>query len=407
MRSSVMCIAVMLGLVTLAGCSPSFHGTLNEGSGPPVPEHGQPVVTGLSPATVAAGGPSFTVTVTGRNFAQGDTVNWDSFSLNSTFVSPTEMTALVPNQMIYHATTGTIIVQPPAPYSINFGAEFTVTDPPPPGTAGFTLSTVNVLANDMVWDPHSQQIYLSVAGTDPAKPNSITALNPVTGQFGVSVKASSGADRLGVSSDGSWLYAGIDKDGSVLRFALPVLASDITIPLGGGSPLQLYHAVALEPAPASPNTIAVSRATSLGAAGGVVVYDQSTPRTTTVSSIPNTFGPLLSLTWNASDSDIYGALNSIYADTVFVMPVNASGIQLSQSVQLNAGSQAITLGGIHSSALTGYVYSEDGQVFDPSTNSVVNRLPLAALDGGFAYSTPLLTLDDNLGMAWIVGHPGL
>src|ERR1035437_5613584 len=276
-RVLLMGISTVLASLAVSGCGSSFHGALNEGpGGGPVPEPGEPVVTGVSPASVVAGGPSFTITVTGTNFAPGDAVESGSSPLDSTFVSSTQMTAVVPNQMIYEPGSTTIVVQPPVPYTLSFGVGFTVTAPPLPGTAGFTLSTVNIQANDMAWDPGKQQIYLSVAGADPAHPNTITALDPVTGQFGVSVSAGPGADRLGVSSDGSWLYAGIDKNGSVKRFTLPGLASDITIPLGSGTASQPYFAVDLETAPGSPNTIAVSPATSLSPGGSVVIYDGST-----------------------------------------------------------------------------------------------------------------------------------
>jgi hypothetical protein len=395
-----MGVAVMLGSLALSGCGSSFQGALNDGSGgSPTPTKGEPQISAISPATVIAGGPSFTITVTGKNFESGDTVEWDTTALASTFVSSTQMTAQVPNQAISHATSATIVVQRLVRDPLTFGATINITAPPSPGTAGFTMSTVSVEANDMVWDPGSQQIYLSLGGTNQVEPNSITALNPLTGQFGVSVPAGSGADRLGVSSDGSWLYAGIDKDGSVQRFALPSLVSDITIPLGSGSQSRPYYAVDIENAPGSPNTIAVSRATSAGLQGSVVIYDGSTPRPASLSSVDGYSEPLWSLAWNTSNTSLYGAFNQTYSDPFVVFSVNSTGLQLVQS------SPPLSVGGVHYSALTGYVYGDTGPIFDPATGSAVNRLPLAAVEGGFAYSSPLLTLDDKLGMAWILGQP--
>jgi hypothetical protein len=403
MRILLLGISVSIGMLTLSGCGDSsFHGTLNEDpNGTPQPASGQPVVTTVSPASVTAGGPGFTITVTGKNFAPGDTVNWGFSPLNSTYISSTQMTAQVPNQEIYEPGSATIVVQRPVTDSLTFGANINITDPPSPGTAGYTLSTVSVQANDMSWDPHSQQIYLSVAGTDTAYPNTITTLNPVTGQFGVSVNAGPGADRLGVSSDGSWLYAGIDKNGSVQRFTLPSLASDITIPLGDGTTSQAYYAVDLETAPGNPNTIAVSQAPTVGIAGGVVVvYDGSTPRPATITSVDGYPEPLWALAWNISNTNLYGAFNPGYSDPFVVLSVNSTGVQSVLS------SPTVSMGGIHYSAFTGYVYGDNGPVFDPSTDSVVNRLPLTAVEGGgSAYSSSLITLDDSLGMAWVLVQP--
>ena len=407
MRTLFVGVATVLVCAGLCGCGgSSFHGTLNGGSGSgPTPATGQPVVTGVSPSTVVAGGAGFTLTVTGTNFAQGDTVEWTIAPLASKFVSTTEMTAQVTNDYIVTATSATIIVQPPVPYSLNFGADVTVTDPPPPGTAGFTASTATVQANDMAWDPVSQRIYLSVAGTNPTSPNTITALNPVNAQFDASISAGSGADRLAVSSDGSWLYAGIDAAGTVQRFTVPGLARDITIPLGAASVSHPNYAFALEAAPGSPNTIAVSQASSSRDAGAVVIYDGSTPRSAGVAPVGGVLVPLGSLAWSANAANLYASYDQYSDNTLYVLAVNSTGAQFVQTDMFDPPGQSYTLGSVHYSALTGYIYSSDEQILSPSTDKVINRLPLAAVDGGFAYSRPRLTLDDNLGMAWIVGQP--
>jgi len=363
-------------------------------------------VTSVSPATVVAGGPSFTITVTGKNFAQGDTVQWSDFPLTSTLVSSTKMTAQVPNQLIYESGTASIIVQTPTPYPLSFGTTLTVTAAPPPGTAGFTMSAVNVQANDLVWDSHSRQIYLSVAATNPSNPNAVTALDPATAQFGVSVSAGPGANRLAASSDGSWLYAGIDANGTVQRFSLPALANDIAISLGSGSSGQPYYALALEISPLSPNTIAVSQAIALNQASTVAIYDGSTARPSTVSSLGGFPEPIGSLTWNASGSDVYAAFNQIYADNVYDLSVDSTGVQLSQTDQLNSSSQTIPLGRIHYSALTGYLYGDNGAVIDPASGKVVNQFAMNASSPGIAGDfTPLLTLDDTLSMGWVLARP--
>jgi hypothetical protein len=53
--------------------------------------------------------------------------------------------------------------------------------------------------------------------------------------------------------------------------------------------------------------------------------------------------------------------------------------------------------------LTGYVYGNGGQVFNPSTNATGNRLPVNVVAGGvFSGESAPLTVDDTLGMAWVV-----
>jgi hypothetical protein len=255
----------------------------------------------------------------------------------------------------------------------------------------------------MVWDPASKQIYLSVAGSDPNYPNTITALDPATAKFGLSVSAGPGADRLGVSSNSSWLYAGIDSNGTIQRFALPGLTSDITIPLGAGPSSKPYYPAGLQTAPGSSNTIAASLFTSLGEVGGVVIYDGAVPRPVALTTDFGPREPLRSLAWNASGTAIYAALNGYYDDTIFALSVNSTGVQLVKRDDLNPGSEAVNLGGVHYSALTGYVYGDEGDVFDPATNSVINHLPENVAQNGFSSGSNLVTIDDSLGTAWVIG----
>ena len=389
-----------LGAIAFAGCGgSSFHGSVGGGGGNgPQPSPGEPQVTSVSPSTVVAGGPSFTLTVTGQNFAQGDTVEWTSTALTSTFVSSTEMTAQVPDQLLYEAGTATIIVQTPTPNALNFGTTLTVTAAPAPGTAGFTVSTVNVEANDIVWNATSQQLYLSISGANPSNPNTVAALNPATAQFGAIGNAGPGANQLAVSSDGAWLYAGVDKNSAVQRFALPSLANDISISLGGG-----MHAVALAPDTVNPDTIAVSQAATSSQPGAVVIYDGATARSSTVSNFGGYPEPIGSLAWNPNGSDLYAAFNQIYMDDVYVLSVNSSGVQLAQSYALDTSSTGQTLGAIRYSALTGYLYGGDGAVIDPSSGKQVNQFALnASADFSGYYFTPLVTIDDTLGMAWLM-----
>lgn len=403
-----MGVTPALAITVLLGCGGSFHGTLSQGPNTgPQPAKGEPVVTGVSPASAAAGGQGFTLTVTGTNFAQGDTVEWNTdFPLQSVFVSSTKMTAQVPGDLLDVPGTASIIVQTPASYSLTYGTDITITAAPPPGTTGFTLTTAGVQANDMVWDPTSGMIYLSVAATDPFHANTITALDPVTGQFGLSASAGPGADRLGVSPDGAWLYAGIDQNASVQRFALPGLASDIAIPLGTDPSGKPYQALDLEPAPGSPNTVAVARATSSSpntAGSNVVIFDGASARAAIAADFPGANDPIGSLAWNASGSNLYASFNYSDLNNLFVLSVDSAGVQIAQNEQLMPGDEAFDMGTIHYSALTGDVFSEGGTVIDPSAGTVVAHLPTRAFAGGVAYPPgSLLILDDNLGIVWML-----
>jgi hypothetical protein len=67
-----------------------------------------PVIISLSPSSVAAGGPSFTLTVNGAGFISTAVVHWNSTALTTTFVSAAQLTAQVTANLI--ATPGTVTV---------------------------------------------------------------------------------------------------------------------------------------------------------------------------------------------------------------------------------------------------------------------------------------------------------
>jgi uncharacterized protein (TIGR03437 family) len=64
-----------------------------------------PVISSLTPSNTVAGGPPFTLTVTGTGFISGATVNWNGSALTTTFGSATQLGAQVPASLI--ATGGT------------------------------------------------------------------------------------------------------------------------------------------------------------------------------------------------------------------------------------------------------------------------------------------------------------
>ncbi len=175
LRASTFAIVSALILVTLAGCGGSGGGNTTPVG--PLPA----MVTSLSPSSVVAGASTLTLTVKGTGFVSGDIVEFGSFALNSTFVSSTEMQAQVPASDFAAPDTPDVYIATSPPSSLNYGMTFTIQDPQLTGNISITESVVNVQANDMVWDPVSQLIYLSLPGSTSTANGAIAALNPVTG----------------------------------------------------------------------------------------------------------------------------------------------------------------------------------------------------------------------------------
>ena len=74
-----------------------------------------PTITSTSPSTVSANGGAFTLTVTGTNFEQGSVIDFGNTTLATTFVSSTEVQALVPASVFVEVASIWVTVANPAP----------------------------------------------------------------------------------------------------------------------------------------------------------------------------------------------------------------------------------------------------------------------------------------------------
>jgi hypothetical protein len=105
-----------------------------------------PVISNLTPASVAAGGENFTLAVTGSGFDSRTLVKWNGAALSTTFVSAAQLVAVVTANLVQSAGSEAITVQSsrgtsaPAPLFIVAGNNPSVTlqrltNTPPVGTA--------------------------------------------------------------------------------------------------------------------------------------------------------------------------------------------------------------------------------------------------------------------------------
>jgi hypothetical protein len=74
-----------------------------------------PAITQLNPASANAGGPAFSLTIVGSNFAAQAVVNWNSVpqNTNTTYVSASRLTVAVPASMIMKSGTVEVSVTNP------------------------------------------------------------------------------------------------------------------------------------------------------------------------------------------------------------------------------------------------------------------------------------------------------
>lgn len=77
-----------------------------------------PSIAAVSPQSVKAGGPTFTLTITGNHFTDNSTILWNGVALRTVTTSSSELRALVPAADIAVAGTALINVRYPNPESL-------------------------------------------------------------------------------------------------------------------------------------------------------------------------------------------------------------------------------------------------------------------------------------------------
>jgi alpha-D-ribose 1-methylphosphonate 5-triphosphate synthase subunit PhnH len=88
-----------------------------------------PSLTSISPNSATAGGPAFTLTVSGSNFVSGASVRWNGGNRTTTFMSADQLTAAIPASDIAAAGTAQVSVANPSGATTGTAA-FTVTAAP-------------------------------------------------------------------------------------------------------------------------------------------------------------------------------------------------------------------------------------------------------------------------------------
>ena len=86
----------------------------------PIPFVSQPLV----PTSTAPGGGDFVLTVNGTGFVSASVVNWNAASLQTTFVTSSQLKATVPASDIAQAGTASITVVNPPPGGGTSGVVF-------------------------------------------------------------------------------------------------------------------------------------------------------------------------------------------------------------------------------------------------------------------------------------------
>lgn len=149
--------------------------------------------------------------------------------------------------------------------------------------AQLQVNTLNLTANDLVYDTVTNKIYASIPSANGANGNSIGVINPNTYLLENTIFIGSEPTVLAISDNGQYIYAGFTGTSTIRRFDVSTQTAGLQFSLGSDPFFGAFYAQDIEVMPGNPTTIAVSRRRPNVSPthGGVAIYDNNVMRPTT------------------------------------------------------------------------------------------------------------------------------
>lgn len=339
MRTLVLLFSALV-ILEVSGCGGATSGSGGNGGGGGGggTSSNAPTLTGIAPSAAVVGASELSIVAYGANFQGGATIEWNGTQLTTSCVdinlivsscsTATALTATVPASDLAAAGTAKVTLSNSAGGGTSNSLTFTIAPAKVGNTWVRAVAEISA-ANDIVWDAVRSKLYVSVSSTDSAHANTIAVVDPMAGSANSFVSVDSNPNLLSISSDGSYLWSGLDGSNSVQRFLLPRLDKDISFALPTDWAGRSQQAVALQAAPVSPHTLGLiaGRWGSSPTGDGVYVYDDSTARPNHVPGWGAQSGPMIDwMQWGADDTTIYGnQYTTIDAGGIATMKVDSSG----------------------------------------------------------------------------------
>ncbi|EDY16344.1 conserved repeat domain protein [Chthoniobacter flavus Ellin428] len=238
---------------------------------------------------------------------------------------------------------------------------FTLTTP--------VISTLTLASNDLIYDPGTQKIYVSVASSDnTGRANTVTPLDPATQTLGTPISIGTNPSKLAVSDDNQFLY--VSQLGAKAISRISLASQSVGLQFSVGS----YDAEDIQVMPGSPHTIAVSLLSGGSSNFGAAIFDDAVERANIVDGLEIA----TSIAFGSSPGTLYGSDGSGRV-TFNRFTVSSSGLTLLDQGVWSGGNglSPHTTPGIKTAG--SLIISTDGEVVDPVSRNRVATLPVPGL----------------------------
>lgn len=224
---------------------------------------------------------------------------------------------------------------------------------------------LTLMTRELIYDSWRNRIYASIASSEPFLGNSIVTIDPETGVPDALVRVGSEPSQLAMSSDGRWLYVGVDGMMRVAKIDLQNASAPITyFDLGFD---RMFIAWDLKVQPGCPGTVAVARKryagfewTDSAYPHDVVIYDAGRARMNAGRSTSM-------VEFSRDGAVLYGSIPPNYGYGLLRMPLDDSGILGYEVFKFSPSFNDLKLS-------NGRLYSDSGSVLEPSIPIVMGSV---------------------------------
>ena len=230
-----------------------------------------------------------------------------------------------------------------------------VATPTPSPTPSFMTFTrrVDIRNNDLVYNPADGGVYASIPGTAGAGiNNTITKIDPVTGNIISSTFIGSEPNKLAISGEGGTIYANLTGANAIRRFdtATQTAGLQFALPYSSNNPVDLLVL------PGQPDSVAVSRGSD-----GIKIFDNGAAR----PQSPNLFGGYIQ--HNGTPDRVYD-YDANTPGTLFKLDVSSAGLSLAKTFKgvTEIANQKILFD-------SGRLYTNQGRVLDAETGNILGQ----------------------------------
>jgi hypothetical protein len=316
-----------------------------------------PPVPTLSSLSATAGpiATDTSVNITGSGFTSTSIVSYNGQPLATTYSSSTYLTATLPASQLLFPGTGQITVTTPAPGGgISNALVFT--------------AYVPIISNSMIYNPTNGLLYLSIPGSVGAPyGNSIVSMDPATGALGTPIPVGSEPNKLAITSDGKFLWVGLDGASGVRKVDLTANTAGLQFALNGtnnntGSPLTALNLLAL---PGATDSVVVLQGVSNYYASALAIYDSGALRGAVTTQ---SYYSQYALQIDPSRSEIY-----VGGAGLFTYTYNSAGLT-AKVTNTNSNISLASSSFDEMQLVSGMLYSDFGRVYDAEAGTLLGTM---------------------------------